>query len=574
MSITLCFAHNDYLASDRICKKQKRISNYMTAMKYYARARGVSEQEIKSDLEGALDQIPLSCLMDAESVLAQYLKERVNNKQLSARSASNIRSDFSGLQKFVMKQEYFQLNVSSLAGEYAPPARSGKSHYGVGKGRGKNSRLNPYSLPMDQLPEMVQKECDLLTKFWMQREVSDRLSEPIREVTMNHHIFNIQCIFGFLITSKGGDLAALGVRLEDLNTPLTSLKITKSDLTLSLITEVKLINKFIEWGVNERWAGTGFPPNGYSWAKQMATTAKKVAQWQHRSSEDYDEAEAVKALSRLIKRINKRSKTDGKKLEEVPPSFAQCLMIIEWLRKSCAPRSRSRKGRTSSRKEKSIARSWQRYLICALLLYCAMRQRELRELELGRTLFRREDGYWALLEPDDHKNGSKTGMTREYPIPDCLTADLDEWLGVWRPRIAAMVAEEYPQNEHNPNLVFCALGSNSYPHMLGRPIKGCHICGMVKSALYRASSTIFGDGLEICPHRFRDIAVTHQREYGDPSQREALAEMMGHSIKTADSYYKKLTSRQITKKSKDWWKKHNPLSPPKPNDKPMEDKAL
>ena len=89
---------------------------------------------------------------------------------------------------------------------------------------------------------------------------------------------------------------------------------------------------------------------------------------------------------------------------------------------------------------------------------------------------------------------------------------------------------------------------------------------MVKYALYRASSAVFGDGIEISPHQFRDVAVTHQREYGDPSQREALAEMMGHSVKTAERYYKKLKSRQITQKSKDWWKKHNPHSRPNSKD--------
>ena len=277
---------------------------------------------------------------------------------------------------------------------------------------------------------------------------------------MDQHGYSIERFFGYLINITGGDLTTLGVVLEDLNTPLASLKITKSDLTLSLMTELKLINKFIEWGLNDRWAGTGFPPNGYSWAKGVATTAKKIAQWQHRSSEDYDETEIVKALSRLIKRLNKRCKTDGTNLEEMPPSFEQCLMAIEWLRESCAPRSCSHKRSTGKRKRKEIPilRSWLRYLICVLLLYCPVRQREIRELELNRTLFRREDGYWVLLKPDDHKHGSKTGRTREFPLPDCLTADFDEWLEVLRPRIAAIVAEKYPQKEHNPNLVFCALG--------------------------------------------------------------------------------------------------------------------
>ncbi len=62
MTTTLGFGYNDYLASERIRTKPKRISNFKTAIKYFLRSQGVSEQEIKSDLEGSLDKIPLSAL--------------------------------------------------------------------------------------------------------------------------------------------------------------------------------------------------------------------------------------------------------------------------------------------------------------------------------------------------------------------------------------------------------------------------------------------------------------------------------------------------------------------------------
>jgi integrase len=214
---------------------------------------------------------------------------------------------------------------------------------------------------------------------------------------------------------------------------------------------------------------------------------------------------------------------------------------------------------TYKRKNLAITRSWQRYLISAHLLYCAMRQREVRELELEQTLFKRSNEYWVVLAPPKHKNDSATGLSREYPLPDFLTSDIDEWLTVWRPKVADMVAQKYPEKSHNPNLVFCALGSNSNPEVLGDPIKDCHLYSMVKYAMFRATSAVFGKGIEIHPHRFRDIAVTHHREHGDPAQKEVLAEMIGHSVTTEDRYYKKLQSRQITKKAKNWWNHY--LSP-------------
>ncbi|MEA5448566.1 site-specific integrase [Leptolyngbya sp. CCNP1308] len=572
MTTTSGYAVADYLASDGICEKQKRILNAKTAFKHFLRARGVSKQEIKSDFEGALERVPLSCLQDSDVVLALYLDECVKDGQLSARSASNIKSDFAGFLKFTKQQEYFRLNVEHSNRKYAPSARSGETFYGVRRGKGKNPKLAPYSLSIDQWSETAQKEHTAMADFWTRREVGNRQTPPIRAVSMERHTRNIENFFGFLINVLKGDLATLGITLEDLKTPLPSLKITKANLSLSLMTEVKLLQRFTEWGLNDRWAGTGYPPNSYRWVQGIVSTAKKIAQWLNRFMEDYDEAGAVKVLSRLLKRYRQRMKGESSKKEEILPSFSQCAMAVEWLRESCAPRVRRGVPRTRRqkkeafwtyrRKDSAIARSWLRYLMCALLLYCAMRQRELRELELGRTLFRREDAYWIVLGPDDHKNGSKTGKSREYPIPDLLTADLDEWLMVWRPKIAAMVAEKYPQNEHNPNLVFCSLGSNSSLEMLGQPFKHNNLYSIITYSMYRATSAVFGKGFKVNPHLFRHIAVTHQREHGDPNQREALAEMMGHSLSTAEHFYKKVQSWRIAQKAKGWWKSYNPHARP------------
>ncbi|MBD2261127.1 site-specific integrase [Pseudanabaena sp. FACHB-2040] len=569
MTLTLKLAYDDYLEDPSIQGKAKRIANFNSSIKHYLKAKGIPRSKIKDCFEDCLDSIKLSDLKESQAILAQYLETEVDAGRLSTGTAGNVKSDLNRFLSCISSKEYFLVEAGKWGGKYAPPARSGASFHGVRRGKGKDLKNNQYAYPIRLWPEYLLGQEAQLGEYWSKREVPDRLTPPLRPITVKAHIQNIAMYFGWLINVQGGDLKALGVTLEDLHTPPSSLQLTEADLTFELMAEPVLLNRFIEWGLNERWVDTGKSPNGYSWAIRMATTGKKIAQQMHRKAEDYDEVEQVIQINRILKRLRRRAEIEPEKPEEMPPDFWTIAVAVEWLRDSCAPRHRNRRGArygTRRRKDIAISRSWQRYMICALLLYCAMRQREIRELEWERTLFRREDGYWIVLGPDDHKHGSKTGRDREYPLPEHLTEDLDEWLQVWRPKIAAMAAERYPDQAHNPNLVFCCLGSNSNPEAIGQPLRDCGIYNLVTTAMYRATSAVFGKGLWIGPHRFRDIAVTHHRTNGDPAQEEPLAEAMGHSKETANRYYKKLLSRQITKKVKNWWgrAKHLHLDPDKP----------
>ncbi|MBM0744270.1 hypothetical protein JOY44_22095 [Phormidium sp. CLA17] len=79
----------------------------------------------------------------------------------------------------------------------------------------------------------------------------------------------------------------------------------------------------------------------------------------------------------------------------------------------------------------AVMRSWQRYLIIAILTYCLLRQREIRELELGRTLFR-EDGYRIILGPEDNKTGDDRDFRLVDLLPSEVINDLNHWLDHWR----------------------------------------------------------------------------------------------------------------------------------------------
>ncbi|WP_143162131.1 hypothetical protein [Phormidesmis priestleyi] len=115
-------------------------------------------------------------------------------------------------------------------------------------------------------------------------------------------------------------------------------------------------------------------------------------------------------------------------------SFDQAVAIVEYHRSCCAPYRNNH----CRRSQMAITRAWQRYLIIAFLTYCPLRQREIRELELGRTLIR-EEGYRVRLRPDDNKTGDDRDFRLVDVFPTPVITDLDYWLDHYRPNFLHQV---------------------------------------------------------------------------------------------------------------------------------------
>jgi integrase len=364
-----------------------------------------------------------------------------------------------------------------------------------------------------------------LHKFLTDPEVPKRRDDPIRERSWKSYY---QIIMAFL-----GWLHHYG------ETP-------REQLDIKLMTNLEQLEDYIAWGISDRG-------NGYAWALNIVIAALNVAKWQyHRQSKqpmyrDVPEVEAIRIKSNEIGRKRKKE-ASRLHLDEKMISLDQCEEVVRYLRRCTAPKTRCR----SQRSENAIMQSWRRYLIIALLTYVPVRQREIRELELGRTLFREADGYWVKLAPEDHKTGSKTGKGREYPLPTVLTADLDYWLNELRPKVPT-----------NHNYVFIHLNA-SRPESYGNPLSDVTVGSLVKTTMYTATGNLFDNPKRTTPHDFRRIAITWQRKYGNPAQQEALAELMGHSVQEANKTYSQLTSRDVTERAKEWWKPITNLAPMTP----------
>lgn len=388
--------------------------------------------------------------------------------------------------------------------------------YRESSGRGGTYR-RPYGLTEADLTPKLVSELEGLHSFCTDEFVKGRNFRAIRPVTWKNYQ---NWILIFLYWLK--DIQGIPIQ----------------ELYLELFIDIDIFSSFIEWGLSEK-------KKSYEWATQMVCAAQMVAKKKyHGKGEDYDDCPEIRALRKFIKtnlkdgRQKEQSKAKDKKRKIVQSfSIEDIDLVIKELRKDCVAITST--GRKRPLKEQIKARL--RYLIVKFLRYCPLRQRELREMELHRTLLKEKHPhkpnshcYVVDLEAGDHKSGARTGEGREFQIPDELTEDIDDWLTNWRPKA-----------EINHNFVFFSLGGGK--GQFGAPIKNtASIWGVVG----RATKEFLGQWIN--PHLFRDLAVTWQREYGNREQDEGLAEIMGHTKQEADKTYKHLSSRKKTDKATDW----------------------
>lgn len=506
----------------------KLLSNLKTVLrKYLLPAYGFRQSSLKQPetFTHALQQLKVRDFKTPEALLITTAQ----NANVSAGTLANYKSALNRFLNWAREQPWYHDAFGTYDGKLTPRMRQGHNLIRNRRGKRRQYSANPYGLKAEEFTPELTRQINAFHRFLTAPEVPKRKDPPLRETTYQTYWRAICHFFGWMHRTEGIPLA---------------------DLRLEMMAERDWLDEFIAWGINERG-------NCYGWAQIPGAAALNIAKWQHyrRSKQamyrDIEEIETIREL--MLDLAHKRNKEPRRtaskgRLAEKLVTFEQCEEVVQYLRKCCAPR-RTRLSRTSGnrnvaghqRSDLAIMQSWQRYLLVALLTYCPVRQRELRELEVDRTLFREAHGYVVRLKPDDHKTGSKTGKDREFALPAKLTADLDEWLNVWRPKV--------PTDHRH---VFIHLAPQR-PERVGHPYEGTKLSGIVSQTMYSATGALYGDPKRTSAHDFRRIAITWQRKYGNREQDAALAEMMGHSVREADRTYSQLSSLERTEKAQNWW---------------------
>ncbi|MBM0740408.1 hypothetical protein JOY44_02040 [Phormidium sp. CLA17] len=137
-------------------------------------------------------------------------------------------------------------------------------------------------------------------------------------------------------------------------------------------------------------------------------------------------------------------------------------------------------------------KSWERYLIVALLTYCPISQREVRELEWERSLIRDSEGYSIYLHTTTKASG------RKFRLPELLVHDLDKWREEFHPEIPVQT-----------NRVFVRLGSGRTPESFGQPLNSRDISDLVSTAIYKATSILFDQPKHSSTASFQRTAIAY-----------------------------------------------------------------
>jgi integrase len=397
-----------------------------------------------------------------------------------------------------------------------------------------------------------------------------------------------------------------------------------SELNLELLTDVNLLDNYTYWATQTRGVS-------HSTGEHMVGTAIAIAKWlnydksKRRSWADVPIVLELQDLQSEYSEIYEQEKqilTDKKwKLKKLTHEEAR--QVVQYIQSLCAPNYGRHDKETGeflshgTRPKSAIVRAWQTYLIVKLLVYCPVRQEEVRNLKFGETLFRKEDKQgipYYVVRLKEHKRSSITHRPREYKLPAILTEDLDMWVYKWRPLIEESVKtlegwiefwgygslkverirarleaaqqgivgerveapiDRYIQQEEarlqgaenrisaweiakanfeSHNYLFFITGKGD-PKSFGKPHYVASIWKMVNRAIATATLALFSEARWTNPHALRHIAEKHIRQIGKSDIAHAFGTLVGHSKQMGDEYAAQITSEyELTEDIvDDWW---------------------
>ncbi|EIE19955.1 hypothetical protein COCSUDRAFT_19015 [Coccomyxa subellipsoidea C-169] len=334
-------------------------------------------------------------------------------------------------------------------------------------------------------------------RFCMKRSWQQQ-HEPITAVTTEKYVDHLRRVLGWLYKEHGVPLAELRLRHA---------------LPSAERSGVSVAFDYIEWLNTERSVS--------AFTQGLAVRSiMQAAKFLYRDESKARPDEGEKAyhdlmVVRELRKMANESKAAGK---IAPRSADEKLKWLEWpefvtvvqeLRKECAGRDSQGRQREGS----AVAWSLQRYLIFAILSCIPDRQRTLRELKYGRTLFREGDKWVIRHQAGDYKTGRSYGERPPMAIAPHVYPELEAFLGHWR---------QFLQPAHN--LVFSQLN--------GKPLTEQGLHKMFQTSAFRIS------GKKTNPHLVRDMVVTYLRGNGASERElEALAIYMGHSMEMQRGTY-------------------------------------
>ena len=414
------------------------------------------------------------------------------------------------------------------------------------------ARMVDYRIPISECPPELLDEFARFRRFLTTRRLG-AAAPPVKEVTAKKYEDQIRGLLGWM---------RLTIPREHPTESLTSMRVafpTKTKRGAALAFE------HLQWLSDERKCGAK-----YEMVALRAFIAAAKFLWGDEDEEDdterpYANVPIVRQLRKINKDAGRRAQNAGSASDVRKKwlSWDQYIDLVRSLEDECAPRLHDGGARSDS----AVAWSLQRFLIFGLLSCVPDRQRTIRELEIGRTLFKEpaenagdgknaraakvnddssDEGLeivnaertgwidlktsataeeyeyrWVIRHgPDDYKTGKDYGVRPPMVISPKLYGAMEEWIRTRRAHL-------------KPTHDFLFTSKN------GGPLTDTAVHRLLTSTSYRLT------GRRTNPHLIRDMIITHLRGT-DASEREleALAIYMGHSVAMQKGTYDRRTKEE------------------------------
>jgi len=405
-------------------------------------------------------------------------------------------------------QEEISIDFTPIEERVCPPLNRFGFKYTETPKVSTRSKITKYALSKAELTDTLTESFNQLRRFGTERFYGAQ-SEPIAMVTAEKYADHLRAMLGWVHSVQG-------VALDRLSFEEHIVPSADRD-------GVKPAFEYIQWLVKERKIAVR---TELLVLRSVLHAAKFIyhphSKIRPNSGETpYADLEVVKELRALINTRRKASKIAPRVADEKAKwlDWPQYINLCNELRKECAALMQA-KNEVVPRPNEDTAWSLQRYLIFAILSCCPDRQRTLRELELGRTLFKDDGKFIIRHSPDDYKTGKSYGERAPLFIAESIYPELEDYITKWRSHLS-------PQH----NFLFTQAN--------GKPFTDKSLYKLFRTTAYRIT------GKRLTPHMVRDAVITHLRgSNASEKELEALAIYMGHSITIQKSTYDRRTKSE------------------------------
>ena len=461
-------------------KTPRLINNLRTVLRQYILPTyNFPLADLRNNFEKSLAQVSLNRFLQDSPQFLEDLNSQTRSRaqNIAPVTLKNYRSTLLRFLNWIYDQGWQTSPVNPVdavsadgsAQHYTPQIYSGQTLAKARRG-GRQSTVEPYALKKEELTGELKQQFEQIQNFWTASRNFGQDGESINDLTSELYRDSILCFLGW----------HQNVMCEHLR-----------HFRVEQLIQLDSLKAFIDWGMQERG-------NSYGWAANIANSVLAIARYlsaQLNGSQFATKQRAIQSYVQIL-RSNYRQ-TLGTKAAEESLTYDELEQVVQHLKQCCAPLH----SLGTVRSETAILKSWERYLIVALLTYCPISQREIRELEWERSLIRDAEGYLFYLGATAKKS------SRKFQLPNRLVHDMDKWREEFRPKIP--IHSKY---------VFVRLGSGRVPESFGQPLNARDISDLVATATYKATSVLFDKPKRSTVSFFQRTAIAYLSESMQPQQ--------------------------------------------------------